>query len=414
MTPPPPEPHRGLRGWPWRYATITAVVLLTIGVAALVVQARAVLVLIFLSFLLAAGLDPLVRWVQRLVRRRGFAVLVVCVGLTAAVVGMAVVALIPAVRQFGQFVDSLPAIVERFAHDVGDRSTALGRYLSDPRIQSAVQNGLGKLPELLTSGVGALFGLLSKLFGLVFSVLTIAALTVYFMLALPRIVANIGTLLGSAEKAAVLDEALGKVGGYITGQLVICLAAGGSAYVFFLIVGVPYPALIALGVAVLDLVPQVGATLGAILGALMALSVSLGVALGTVAFFVAYQQVENYLLAPRILAQATALSPLSAFIAALIGGAAGGLVGAVAALPVAAALQVVIRYAFRDRFARAGPAPDSPPDRNSARGNDSGSVPGDDSDRNSARGNNSGSVPGDDSGPGSGSGGDDGDGAADR
>ncbi|HEY3504719.1 MAG TPA: AI-2E family transporter [Actinocatenispora sp.] len=347
------SPGGGLRTWPWRYAIVTAVVLVTVGVAGLVVRARAVLVLIFLAFLLAAGLDPLVRWVQRLVRRRGLAVLVVCVGLLAVVVGLSVVAFIPAARQFGEFVHALPGIVDRIGHDLGDRNTALGRYLSDPRVQSAAQSALGKLPDLLSSGVGALFGLLTKLLGALFSVLTVGALTVYFMLALPRIVANIGTLLGSPEKAAVLDEALGKIGGYVTGQLVICLAAGGSAYVFFLVVGVPYSALVAIGVAVLDLVPQIGATLGAVLGALMALSVSLGVALGTVAFFVAYQQLENYVLAPRILARATALSPLSAFIAALVGGAAAGLVGAVAALPVTAALQVVVRYAFRGRFAAA-------------------------------------------------------------
>jgi predicted PurR-regulated permease PerM len=81
------------------------------------------------------------------------------------------------------------------------------------------------------------------------------------------------------------------------------------------------------------------------------------VALGTIAFFVAYQQLENYVLAPRILAQATALSPLTAFIAALVGGSAAGIVGAVAALPVTAALQVVVRYALRHRL----PAPAVPP-----------------------------------------------------
>lgn len=344
----------------WRYALITGVVLVTVGVALLVVQARAVLVLIFLSFLLAAGLDPLVRRLQRLVRRRGLAVAILVLGSVVVVAGLSLVAFLPAARQFAAFVQAVPNLVQDIAHQVGSKDTPLGRYLSQPAVQQAIHDALGRLPALLSSGVGALFGLLGKILGAVFSVLTVGALTVYFMLALPRIVAMLGALLGTAERAAVLDEALGKIGGYITGQLVICVAAGASAYVFFLIVGVPYPALIALGVAILDLVPQIGASLGAVLGAAMALTVSIGVALGTIAFFVAYQQLENYVLAPRILAQATALSPLTAFIAALVGGSAAGILGAVAALPVTAALQVVVRYALRHRLPATGPAPPRP------------------------------------------------------
>ncbi|BCJ36220.1 AI-2E family transporter [Actinocatenispora thailandica] len=348
----------------WRYAAITAIVLVTVGVAMLAVQARAILVLIFLSFLLAAGLDPLVRRLQRLVRRRGFAVAILVIGLILVLTGLSAGAFVPAARQFAAFVQAVPNLVQDIAHQVGSRDTRLGRYLSEPAVQQAIHDALGRLPALLSSGVGALFGLIGKIFGAVFSVLTVGALTVYFMLALPRIVATLGALLGSAERSAVLDEALAKIGGYITGQLVICVAAGASAYVFFLIVGVPYPALIALGVAILDLVPQIGASLGAVLGAAMALTVSIGVALGTIAFFIAYQQLENYVLAPRILARATALSPLTAFIAALIGGSAAGIVGAVAALPVTAALQVVVRHALRDRFP-GPPAPqpdDTPPE----------------------------------------------------
>jgi predicted PurR-regulated permease PerM len=356
---PPLAPHPPL----WRYAAITAVVLLTVGVAYLFLQARAVLVLIFLSFLLAAGLEPAVRWFTRRRVRRGAAVAIVCLTLAAVVTGMVMAGVVPAVRQFWQLVDAVPGVVADISEQVGDEDSTLGRYLARPEVQETLQRSLSSLPSLLTSSVGVIFGLLAKIAGGLFSVLTIAALTVYFMLALPRIVEGAAALLGNREWAAVMDEALGKIGGYVTGQLVICATAGVTAYVFFTIADVPYPALLAIGVAVLDLVPQVGATLGAVLGTAMALTVSVTVAVVTLIFFIAYQQFENYLLAPRIFARATALSPLSAFAAALIGGSAGGLVGAVAALPVAAALQVVIRYAFAARLdngsSPAEPAADS-------------------------------------------------------
>jgi predicted PurR-regulated permease PerM len=336
-----------------RVAAITGVVLLTVGVAYLAVQARGVLVLIFLSFLLAAGLEPAVNLLTRRNIRRGFAVAIVCVSLTLLVTGLMIAGLIPAIRQFNQLVDAAPQAIEDLSRQIGDENSTIGGYLAREDVQQAWQKALSALPGILTSSIGALFGLLAKLAGTLFSVLTIAALTVYFMLALPRLINSAAALLGNPERAAVMHEALGKIGGYVTGQIIICAAAGGTAYIFFLVAGVPYPALLAIGVATLDLVPQVGATLGAVLGVAMALTVSVALAVVTLAFFVAYQQFENYLLAPRVFARATSLSPLAAFTAALIGGAAAGLVGAIAALPIAAALQVVIRYAFGNRLGAA-------------------------------------------------------------
>ncbi|MEV0647292.1 AI-2E family transporter [Phytomonospora sp. NPDC050363] len=345
MTTPKPE------GPPlWRYALITGMVLLTIGVAYLAIQAIGVLVLIFLSFLLAAGLEPLVSLLTRRRVRRGLAVAIVCVTLTLAVTGLVFVGLLPAIRQFGELIEAVPDVLTRLGDELSDENSPLGKYLREDEVQEGLKKGMSNLPTVLGTSFGVLFGVISKIGAGLFSVLTVAALTVYFMLALPRIVDGVASLLGNPEWANVMREALGKVGGYVSGQIVICAAAGGCAYVFFLIAGVPYPALLALGVAALDLVPQVGATLGAILGVGMALTVSLPTTIATVVFFSAYQLFENYLLAPRVFATATSLTPLSAFAAALIGGAAAGLVGAVAALPVAAAGQVVVRYVFASRF----------------------------------------------------------------
>lgn len=335
----------------WRYAVITGIVLLTAGVAYLAVQALGVLILIFLSFLLAAGLEPLVALMTRRGMRRGLAVTIVCLTLTVAVLGLAAIGLAPAVRQFAQLLESLPETITKVGDQLSDENNAIGKFVRREDVQQGLKKALTALPDALSSSFGFLIGLLGKIGAGVFSVMTIAALTVYFMMALPRIVDGSARLLGNPEWAGVMREALGKIGGYVSGQIVICAAAGGCAYIFFLIAGVPYPALLALGVAALDLVPQVGATLGAILGVGMALTESVTKALITLAFFCAYQLFENYILAPRVFATAVSLTPLSAFAAALIGGAAAGLVGAVAALPVTAALQVVVRYVFASRFA---------------------------------------------------------------
>ena len=135
----------------------------------------------------------------------------------------------------------------------------------------------------------------------------------------------------------------------MTGQLTVCATAGVASYLFMQIAGVPYAALLAIVVALLDLVPQVGATLAAVACALSALTESFGLALATVAFFLIYQQFENVILAPRIFSKAVSLSITTVFVSVLLGSAVAGLLGAILALPVAAALKVVVQFIARSR-----------------------------------------------------------------
>ena len=178
------------------------------------------------------------------------------------------------------------------------------------------------------------------------------ALTAYFMLALPRIIDRGAAALEHPQEAEVLTTALSRVGGYLTGQTLISVAAGVVAFVFLTVVGAPYPALLALIVGALDLVPQVGATIGAVVGISVTLAADgVGKALIVAAFFVVYQQLENYVIAPRVFASTVNLSPLGAFIAILIGASLAGVIGAIFALPVAAMAKTVLSYVFRDRVA---------------------------------------------------------------
>ena len=97
-----------------------------------------------------------------------------------------------------------------------------------------------------------------------------------------------------------LDEALARVGGYVSGQVLVSLIAGAASFVFFLVVGVPHPALLALVVALFDALPQIGAFLASFIGTVVALSQSWGLGVATLAFCCAYQAAENYVIAPRV------------------------------------------------------------------------------------------------------------------
>jgi predicted PurR-regulated permease PerM len=194
-----------------------------------------------------------------------------------------------------------------------------------------------------------MFSALGLLLGGAAAALTTLVLMVYFGLAMPRIRASLARLLARSDRVRTLDQALGRVGGYISGQILVSLIAGAVSFVFFLVVGLPYPALLAVVVALFDALPQVGAFLASLIGTAVALSQSWGLAVATLAFFCAYQAVENYLIAPRVFSRTIDLSPLAALVAVLVGASLGGLLGALVALPVTAAGKIVLAHLFFGR-----------------------------------------------------------------
>jgi predicted PurR-regulated permease PerM len=136
-----------------------------------------------------------------------------------------------------------------------------------------------------------------------------------------------------------------KVGGYMIGNIIISLLAGLTSFGCLELVGVPFALPLAVTVALTDLIPMVGATLGAAVCVLVSL-LTAGVwpaSVVVLAFFIAYQQIENYLIVPRVMRSSVDLPSMAVLLVALVGGTLLGLVGAVMAIPVAAAVKVLIR-----------------------------------------------------------------------
>lgn len=324
------------------YVRITVAVLLTLLLAVLVYQARSVLVLIFLGVFIAVGLDPVVSRLERHGVRRGISVTVLALLVAGAVVAVVLVVVVPAVGQVTTLIESVPNLITKFNHVT--RNTAIGDYLNRPDVQSKIQSAVGSALLNSAGSLGSIFGIIGGVAAAVFAGVTLFVLVIYFSLALPRLRRGAAALLGAPQRQEILDEALSKVGAYVTGQLAICVCAGTASYVALLLIGVPYPAILAIVIAVLDAVPQVGATIGAVIAVVIALTVSLPVALLTLVYFVVYQQVENYLIAPRIFSRTIAMTPLASLLSVLIGAALAGVVGAIVALPITAAALVVFRH----------------------------------------------------------------------
>lgn len=334
------------------WARTTATVLAVLLLVYLALQAGRVIILVFLGFFLAAGFDPPVQALERRGIRRGLAVLLLFAVFVGVLTLFVVFALRPALAQLGQFIGNVPTLLET----LGDRSTTIGRFLDErPQVRQQVQDVVTRLPNLAAGSLTTVFGIVGTVVGVTFSVFTVLVLAIYFLLAMPRIRAFAARALETPERVAVFTEALGKVGAYVTGQFTVCGFAGAASFTYFTVAGVPYAAVLALAVAILDAVPQVGGGLAGLLGVLVALTVGVPLALLTLGYFAVYQQIENYVIAPRVFSRAVALSPVAVLVAVLVGASLAGFVGAVVALPVTAALKVVSRYVFRDQLAEIAP-----------------------------------------------------------
>lgn len=302
-------------------------------------NAGSMLVLIFIALFLAIGLTPAVARLRRWGLPHGLAVTVVTLGLLLLLAGGVYALIPPLVSQSGEFIRELPDYVEqlRRSDTVND---LVVQYDLVERVNSAVSQ------ENVARALGGVFGGARFVFGAVFNVLTVLVLTIYFMATFDRL-RRLGYGLVPAtrrERVQLIGDAiLAKVGAYMVGALAIALLAGVSTFVFAVIVGLAYPFALAVVVAICDLIPQIGATIGAVLISLVGFAADVPTGIACVAFFLIYQQLENYLIYPRVMRRSVEVNDAAAIVAALLGVALFGVVGALVAIPAVAAVQLVLR-----------------------------------------------------------------------
>jgi predicted PurR-regulated permease PerM len=321
---------------------VAAAVVAIVALALLLVALRHVLVLVLASLVLAIGLQPAVGWLTRRGVRRGLAVAILfCVGLVAIGVFLAVVVPVVA-RQITELVQAAP----RYLEQAQSRSSLLGKLDRQFLL-------MDRLRHLGTRIPGFALAFARGFASFVFDLVTVAILTAYFATALPSMQRWVARLLRREhreELEVILERVTGRIGGYVTGNAVVSLIAGAAAFVALVLIGVPYALALAVWVGITDLIPTVGALLGAAAACLVAAFVG-APALGlTLAFFVVYQQVENYAIAPRVMRRAIEIPPAAVIVAVLVGGTLAGFFGALLALPTAATIQVVLEELYvRDR-----------------------------------------------------------------
>ncbi len=345
LPPPPTQPDtvesRVRPGALYRWGFFAGLGLLSSLAAALVVYSvRDILLRVLVAVFLAVSLDPAVRWLTARGMRRGLAVTIIFTVFLAVLAGFLMSVIPPLVNQFGQLVRHFPD----FLTNMQQRSARFRELNSRFHLSSRLESVLGQLPAQLTGGV---LGLTSQVFGAVVSFLTVVVFTVYFLLDLPRLRRGVVRLFPVERRERyghVVDIMIDKVGDYMIGRLAIGSIAGVVAFAGLEALRVPYPLPLAIFIGLLDLIPLIGHPIGSVAALLMAL-ITKGLWPTTVLLaivFLVYQQVENYLIGPRVLRHSVDISAAAVLLAALIGAAVLGVVGALVAIPIAAALKVVL------------------------------------------------------------------------
>lgn len=321
---------------------ITVTVVLTLLLFYAFYLVRGVLVLVLISAFLAVGLDPAVRRLQRFGMKRGQAVAAIFLGAFAFIALFIWAVVPPLISQVTDFATNLPDYVQNIAEE----NPRIQEWVDDNEITTKLQDATKNVPTLIGNSFGGILGVAGSVAGTLFNLLTIMVLTIYFLLSLHQIHEGSLRLVPRSKRASareILDPILEKIGGYIAGQVTVALIAGVLAYAFLQIAGVPSPVALALWVAIAALIPMVGATIGAIPAVIVAFFDTTTLGIATLVWFIVYQQVENYILAPRIMTKAVDISPAAVLLAALIGGSLLGFVGALMAIPAAASIKLVIQ-----------------------------------------------------------------------
>lgn len=300
-----------------------------------------VLMLVVVSFFLAAGLNPSVEFLERRGLRRSLSVTVV-ITLALGTVALFLVAIVPVIS------DQISAITR-------NAPGWLDQLQENKRIQDLNDeyNIIDKAKEKITDEtfISALFGgalgFGLKIIGALFNLFVIVVLTLYFLASLKTTTGALYNLAPASRRDRVSrlgDKVIHNIGGYVSGAFLVALSAGLTSLLFLSFTEISeYAVALAFVVAVLDVIPMIGATLGAILVSAIAFATDVRTGIACVIFYVIYQQVENYVIYPRVMSKSVDLPGAVIVIAALVGAALLGVVGALLAIPVAAAILLIVR-----------------------------------------------------------------------
>lgn len=324
-------------------------VLAAIWLGGLLQTVGPVIILVVVALFLAAGLNPLVQFFVHRGLARAWSVLLVTV------------VVLLALTMF--FVALVPVITEQVTALVNNAPQWLDSLQDNRQVQKLNDEYqvIDKAKDFITSGdwasglFGGVVGIGVAVLGFLANAFVVTVLTLYFLASLAHTKKALYELAPASRRERVTelgDRIFASIGGYVAGAFVVATCAGISSLVFLLFVGLgEYAVALAAVVALLDVIPMIGATLGAVLVTAIGFATDIRTGIACLIFFLIYQQVENYLIYPKVMQRSVDVPGQVIVIAALVGATLLGVVGALLAIPTAAAILLLVRELWLPRQA---------------------------------------------------------------
>lgn len=336
-----------------------ALILGTVLILAILQQTAHALVIIFTAFFLALALNAPVSFLARHIpgKRRGnrawattlaFLIVVLLLG------GFIASIVPPLVRQTHNLINAAPHLLD----DVRNQHGAVGDLVRKYNLEHEINQLSSQLSDRLQNGGGAAVSTVKSIGSSAFTVLTVLALTFMMLVEGPRRLEFFHELVPQKRKVTVrriADNMYRVVKGYVNGQVTLAAIAAVLITPALFILGVDYPIGLMVVVFICGLIPMIGHTIGAIICTLVALFTSPTAAIIVLAYYILYQQVENYLIQPRVQANSTDMSPLLVFASVVVGVSFSGLLGGLVAIPVAGCIRIAVLEYLRSKELIAAP-----------------------------------------------------------
>ena len=322
---------------------VTIGALLALTMLQALASASAVFILIIISIFLAAGLNPAVLFFQNRGLNRGASVGAVMASVLLFVAAFIAIAVPPLIDQGNQLLDNAPALIKdlnnnAFINDLNNKYGVIDSLQT--KIDSLIKDG-----QFAITAFGGVIGVGKAVVSGLVSTITILVLTLYFLASLPQVI-NIGLRFVPAtrrDRVSKLTNAIvGRIGSFVGGQAIIAALAATFILIMGLIVGMPYPGPLAMVVLICGFIPLVGHFIGMSIVTVVSLTDSLTTAAIALGAYIVYVQIENYVITPRIMRKSLAIPGLVTIIAALLGASLLGLVGGLLAVPIAAAVLLIL------------------------------------------------------------------------
>ena len=297
-----------------------------------------------ISLFLASGLNPGVEFFRRRGMSRGASVATIFTSVVIFFILFTVIIAPPIVRQTTQLIDNAPQLIDQLTN-----SKTISNLNDHYGIVDTIQREISKITadgKILVTTFGGVLGVGKTILSGVFAGLTVLILTLYFLVSLPNVI-DFGLKMVPATRrpriAALTNGIINQIGAFVGSQLTVSLLASIVLAIAAAVIGLPSPVALGLIVFIVALIPMVGHYIGAAVTTIVGLTQSLPQGLIMLAFYILYQQVENYVIAPKIMGTQLKIPGVVTIIAAMIGTSLLGFIGAVLAVPVAAAIILILQ-----------------------------------------------------------------------